>query len=116
MAEQLTIEILQGDSFDWEITVLEEATGLPMDLTGCTVRGMGRKQYTSPESSWEFICTINVDQVLDKGKLTVELTNIVTAALVSGPYKYDIELVLPNGKVKKLYRGTASVVAEVTKP
>jgi hypothetical protein len=116
MAETLNIEILQGDTFEWEITV-NTIAGIPMDLTGYTARGMGRKKYTDLLPAFTFVCSPAADQVTDIGKLYVTLEATITSAIaVYLEYKYDIELVhTASGKVKKLYRGLALVKAEATK-
>jgi hypothetical protein len=114
MAEQMDIEILQGDSFDWEITV-EDINGDLLDLTNFNVRGMGRKQYSDTLPTWTFVCTKDPDQVANTGLVRVTLTAVVTAAITKGTYKYDIEVYTAGGMVKKIYRGNAVVAPEATK-
>jgi hypothetical protein len=114
MAETLNIDILQGDTFDWEILV-QDSNGEAMDLTGCTVRGMGRIAFTSVTPAWSFSCSVYPDQVVDRGKISVEVSAEITAALRVRRHVYDIELVTAENRVKKLYRGAAKVSAEVTR-
>jgi hypothetical protein len=112
--EQLDIEIYQGDTFDWEITV-QDSTGVPLDLTGYDFRGMGRKAYTDVTPAFTFVCTKDPNQTLNTGQLVISLSAIVTADIPKGVYKYDIEIYKASGLVKKLYRGNATVIPEVTK-
>lgn len=114
MAEKLDIEILQGDDFEWEITVLGD-DNLPMDLTGCTARGMGRIKYKDIDPSFTFTCTVDPDQVTKKGLLNVSLSATLSEAVLAKTYVYDVELITSTAKVKKLYRGNAVVPAEATK-
>ena len=114
MAEQFDIEILQGDDFYWEITVLD-AAGVPLDLTTYTIRGQGRANYGDVTAAFTFTCTKDTDQTASTGLVAVELSSTSSAATVSGTYKYDIEIVTSGNKVKKLYRGNATVTPEATK-
>lgn len=114
MAEQFDIEILQGDSFDWEITI-QDATGVPLNLTTYDIRGMGRKAYTDVLPSFTFVCTKDANQTLNTGKVIVTLDATTTAAISKGSYKYDIEVYTAGGSVKKIYKGVAIVLAEATK-
>lgn len=114
MAETLNIELLQGDSFDWEITVTN-TLGAPMNLTGYTVRGMGRLKYSDPLPSFTFTGVVDADQTTNKGLVRISLSDTITAALLVKAFHYDIELVNSTGGVKKLYRGLATVIAEATK-
>lgn len=114
MAEQLDIEIQQGDTFEWEITV-QDAAGAPLDLTTYTIRGQGRKKYSDTDPAFSFVCTKAVDQVANKGLVVLTLSDTISAAIAAGKYLYDIEVVSAGGAVKKIYKGTAIVPAEVTK-
>jgi len=113
MAEQLDIEIIQGDTFEWEI-VVQDAAGIPLSLTGYTLRGMGRKSYTDVLPAFTFVCAADADQTVNAGLMFVSLAHTTTAAIVKSTYKYDIELEI-GGKVKKIYRGSATVLPEATK-
>lgn len=114
MAEQLDIEILQGDDFFWEITV-QDTAGVPLNLTGYTIRGQGRKKYSDSAASFTFTCTPAPDQTGSTGVVNVELSSASSAGIAAGAYKYDIEIVTAGNKVTKLYRGTAVVAPEATK-
>lgn len=113
MAEQFDIEIIQGDTFEWEI-VVQDATGVPISLNGYTLRGMGRKSYTDVLPAFTFVCVADVNQIVNTGLMFVSLDSITTAAITKGIYKYDIELEV-GGKVKKIYRGSVNVLPEATK-
>ena len=50
------------------------------------------------------------------GKFTIQLSNSQTAAISSGKYYYDVELVnTGNNVVTRLLQGVARVTAEVTR-
>lgn len=113
MAEILDFEMLQGDTFKWDITVTD-TDGSIFDLTGFNVRGMMRERYTDTNPAETFACSVTS---IPNGTVRVSLTAAETAALSKGLYYYDIEIytsdVVP--EVYKIYRGRISVLPEATK-
>ena len=68
---------------------------------------------TSGTKTADFVCAItNASQ----GKIKMSLTNTTTAAISSGKYYYDLELVnTSTSVVNRLLQGVARVTPEVTR-
>jgi hypothetical protein len=111
-ADWFDIDIDQGSTFVWDITVYDTDGVTPLDLSGYTVRSMLRKRYDDVNPSETFNITYP-DAI--NGKVRLLLSATETAALLKGRYVYDIELEDGTGKVVKIYKGFAVVYPEATK-
>lgn len=89
MAAILNLQIQQGTSFETEVTI-EESSGVPLDLSGFTLRSEMRKHYTSANTTATFVASTLAPVA---GKLTLGLTAATTAAIKAGRYLYDVEIV-----------------------
>lgn len=94
--------------------------GLPVNLTGCTIRGQIRKKALSTTITATLTCTIvNASE----GRYRWELSAAQTGAIVAGEkvtdttsqYVWDLELVDTAGRVTPLYYGACIVLREVTR-
>ena len=112
MAVYANISIDQGSTFSSTITV-EGSDGLIFNLSGYTVRGQIRKNYSST-SFTAFTATV-LSAV--NGTITVSLTAQQTLALAAGRYRYDVEVVQTStGNVTRVVEGQVEISAGVTKP
>ncbi len=120
VGDRLDLDVRQGGTFGpYEISELDD-DDLPIDLTGCTIRGQIRKSLSSAAVLASFTCAI-VDAA--GGIWNFGLTNLQTQALDAGPssshpdsrYVYDIELVDVAGRVHPRLYGTIFVTGEVTR-
>jgi hypothetical protein len=118
--------IEQGATFKAEM-IFKDSNGDPVDQTGRTFRGQIRSRYNSLASVADFTITVE-NQITDKGKITILLTDADTAAIpVDDPqttdstkrpltvYEYDIEAVNVDLTVDRILQGIASVSPEVTR-
>lgn len=111
MAAKANIVIDQGADFATTITVTD-AGGAVVNLQNYTARGQIRKHYTS-STAVDF--TITFETPRSEGKLTLSLSNAVTANMESGRYVYDVELIDNSTTVSRLVEGIATVSPEVTR-
>ena len=111
MGAKANIIIDQGADFATSITVAD-TSGNVVDLTGYTGRGQMRKHYTS---STKVDFTIVFGTPRTDGKVTLSLSNVQTAAMESGRYVYDAELITASNTVSRLVEGIATVTPEVTR-
>jgi hypothetical protein len=120
VAEQLDLEMIQGDTFRW-IIMVQDSAGAPLNLTSYTVRGMIRKAYTDLTPTESFNVAKATQTGADIGKVVLTLTAAETAAIDKGSYKYDVELEADtdgtenNADAYKLYRGSVTMLPEATK-
>ena len=119
MAENYDIVIDQGSVFSL-VVVLKDDDGVPLDLTGYTMRGQIRASCASATTIIAFTCT-NTDPML--GQFTCSLTTAQTTALATTgatfdeytEYVYDVEIVSASSVATRVLNGHAYLSPEVTK-
>ena len=104
-------DVLQGTTFTRDLQY--QIQGEPVDIEGYTARMKVRKSYDLPVEIE--ITTANGKIIISEtNRIDISLTAAETAALSSGRYLYDLELV--NGDyVERILQGIFTVMAEVTK-
>ena len=109
MAIKANIIIDQGTDFSALVDV-STSTNTVYDLTGYTVAGQMRKNYSST-SATTFGCSHN--GVL--GQISITLSNAITDALSPVRYLYDIEITSAGGSKSRVVQGTVTVTAGMTR-
>lgn len=107
----------QGATWTREITW--KADGIPVDLTGCLVRAMIRSS-DDPAYTKSITCSVSDPST---GKILLSLTATETASIPAlgygwdqvAVYRYDVEVLFPDGFVSRLLHGAFCVSPEVTK-
>jgi hypothetical protein len=118
---ELDLLIKQGGTFGPVTVTARNPDATAMDLTGCTVRGQIRKKALDSTVVASFVCTVDPDQVANRGKFVFGLTDEVTAAIVADEqpakslFVWDMELEDGAGRVTPLYHGQVTVFREVTR-
>lgn len=121
--ERLDLDIRQGANFGpYEVQEIDDATGLPMALTGKSFQGhIRRTPNTAGSPIATFTCQV-VNELL--GIWSFSLSAATTAAISAGNsptmpesrYTYDIEMVdALAGRVEPRLFGNVFVTAENTK-
>lgn len=108
MATVNNIFLDQGTTFDFTFE-LGNVDGTKKDLTTYTITGQIRRSYHSSTSVNFTITKVNLD-----GEITLKLTANQTAALKSGRYVYDVEI-LNNQETLRVLEGILTVNPEVTR-
>ena len=112
MAIYANLPIDQGTSFSSVINV-SGADGLPYNLTGYTVRGQIRKNYTS-STAVSFAASV-VAPATD-GKIQLTLTSTQTAAMKPGRYVFDVEIVeTATSAISRVVQGQVEINPRVTR-
>ncbi len=113
--------IEQGATFSWTLLFPVSAknpNGPKLDLTGYFARMQIRPELESAT------VLVNLSSApgggmtiapLD-GRLDIEISDVATSALTFDKAVYDLELVQPNGKVLRVFKGSVSLSLEVTRP
>lgn len=113
---KVKLDIDQGSDFS---KLMTWRTGEPLaavDLTGCTARMHARSELADP--------TILLDLTTENGGIllggvagTVEIVLAAseTEAITWTEAVYDLEIVFPGGRVRRLLKGTIAVSQEVTR-
>jgi hypothetical protein len=97
-----------------------EADYVPVNLTGCTIRGQIRRTAADASPVTSLVVTITDAAA---GRYEISLAAATTATLEAGPngfsaqslYAWDLELEDAAGRVTPLYYGQARVWPEVTR-
>ena len=108
-----TYDIVIDQGSDFAIGIAISEGGVATQIETHTARAQLRPSPTSSTKTADFTCTIvNASQ----GKIKMALGNTTTAAIASGKYYYDLELVnTGNNTVTRLLQGVARVTPEVTR-
>lgn len=123
MAIKANITIDQGTDFDATID-LSDSSGVPVNLTGYTIKSQMRKNYAASTAAATFQTSHNgvsgqITLVLPKADYTEsEVTHPGTNSLEPGRYLYDVEITAPvaqNSKTTRVVQGTAIVTAGITR-
>jgi hypothetical protein len=110
MAVYANLTIDQGADFVSTITV-EQANGLPFDLSGYTARGQIRRSYTST-TAYNF--SVSVSSAIE-GELTLSLDSNTTLNMRPGRYVYDVILVQgTSSDITRVIEGQVEITPRVT--
>lgn len=123
LGEKLTLELAQGASLlAVRHNLTDPDTLLPVDLTGCTVRGQIR--HAALDTAVLVSFRTRIAPVPTEGWYEFWLTEADTVSLPCGAkisdaasqHQFDIELVDAAGNVLKTFYGPVLVQPEVTRP
>ena len=111
---KINIKIVQGATFQKPFTWL--AGGLPVDLTGWKARMQIRSCHESKTIIAE-LSTENGMIILRplEGGFDIYMPAAATSSIFFEDAVFDIELEAPDGFVKRIVEGRASVLPEVTR-
>lgn len=110
LPKRYDIVIYQGDTFTFDLIL--ENNGTPLDVTGWTGKAEINKDVLgTPGETPELGLTIGTTD----GKVTVDLTNTESAALIGDTqYYYDIELTDTGSNVRTFIGGFITVTKDIT--
>lgn len=116
-AAKLKLTIEQGATFEKVITWKAGTPAVPVDLTGCTAL-MHVRAEIADLTPLIVLSTENGGIVLGGvlGTVTLRITADATAALNWTTGVYDLEVIYPDTRVRRLLAGAVSVSREVTRP
>ena len=97
----------RGDTFD-QVTFTINIDGVPLDLTGATIRMQLRKSAGAPVAFTPELSIINAAS----GEFAIDEQIIDIPACV---YKYDIEIELDSGEVKTWIYGNFTINDDITR-
>ena len=113
----VNLTIYQGSTFMQEFQWKTGNPAVPVDLTGYTARMQIRPKVTDPT----IIATLTTENGgivfpdAVAGKFMLEISAAATALMEFKNAVYDLEMIMPNGKIKRLFGGTVTLSFEVTR-
>jgi hypothetical protein len=113
MSAKLNITIEQGATFSRTISLTDE-DGVAIDLTGASVAGQIRKDYTS-DTAYNFTLTITDEP---GGEITWVLSAATSQDMPvseTDRYVYDVEVTYADGTIERILEGNVKLTPEVTR-
>ena len=110
MAALSNIYIDQGSDFSTVIS-LTDSNNDALNLTGYSALAQIRKTYGSTTIAATFGTTLTTNT----GQVTLTLTDVVTAAMTSGRYVYDVLLTDGSGDKTRVLEGQAILTPGVSR-
>lgn len=92
------------------IITVKALNGLPLNLSGCTVRSQMRKSYSS-SSAHSFTCAVHNALT---GQISMRLSAAESELIKPGRWLYDIEITNPSGGRKRVVEGVVTVTPQIT--
>lgn len=120
MAGLYNFRCAQGATFEKTLT-WKDAEGELVPLDGYTARMQVRDGFDAEDTIVDLSTDEGTITLTDPGEITVVIPADKTAEIDAGTstwgkrYRYDLELVSPQGRVKRLLEGRFIVTPEVTK-
>lgn len=115
-AFKVRLSIVQGEDFHKRFTWKTGKPPSAVDVTGCSARMHVRANIDSPDPLLTLSTAdgrITLGGV--EGHVDIDLTNADTAAINWVSAVYDLEIVFPSGRVRRLMKGPVVVDREVTR-
>jgi hypothetical protein len=109
MAAHADIIVDQGTTFNITLNLTDD-NGLPINLTGYTVKSQIRRWYTS-SNSISFVATIPQPNT---GVIILSLDANTTAGMYYGRYVYDVLTISATNIITRVVEGILTVTPEVT--
>jgi|SRR5215472_4163949 len=106
-----SINIYQGDDYAAIVSLTADGTSDPADLTGYTATAQIRADYA--DNAPVVVTTFDI-QILGSD-VYLSLTHDVTATL-KGNYRWDLQMIAPDGTYTTPIYGKVTVLQEVTRP
>jgi meiotically up-regulated gene 157 (Mug157) protein len=99
----------------WDTSVVWEADGEPVNLTGWSTRMMLRASAEAASPTVSLSTATSTMTALSNGTIGLSYSAISSAAITAATYLYDLEVVNPSGNVRRLMQGRAVVSREMTR-
>jgi hypothetical protein len=99
----------------WDTSIVWEADGTPVDLSGWTARMMLRTTAEAASPTVSLSTATSTMTALSNGTIGLSYSAISSAAITASTYLYDLEVQSPSGNVRRLMQGRAVVSREITR-
>jgi hypothetical protein len=109
MPAQVPLDLYRGDSARWVFEFWTDLAGtVAYDLTGATPKSEIRTRSDTPVLA-TLACTVTPPNTVE-----VVLDAVVSATLISGAARWDLQLTFPDGTVRTLVAGPVTITADIT--
>lgn len=113
MAEYVELYMDQGSDFRTTITINDDNTNLPENVSGYIITGSLRKSLISTNVSGNLVCTVVNGSA---GEISISMDAANTANMKAGNYLFDIRVYNPQSMLySRLFEGVIFIVPSITK-
>lgn len=111
MASYAELILDQGTTFNTLLTLTDDTTNLPINVSGYSVNANIKKSYYSINNTAVFSSTIND---APNGNVSISLSASTTANIKAGRYVYDVKITSPGNDVLRIVEGILTVTPRVS--
>lgn len=110
-----TLKMTKGDDYSAKITLTDQDTGLPIDITGYEVTFTIKSVYTDTDANaiYQQVVTNHTDPTA--GETTISIPNSSSLGFEVRDYVYDVQTKTLGGIVTTILKGTFRVGWDVTR-
>jgi hypothetical protein len=112
MAAYVELYLDQGTTFNSNVTLTDDTTNAPLNITGYTFRSQMRRSYYSANATATITCSI---VNAGAGEISMNLSANTTSNIKAGRYLFDLEAVDTIGSVTRVLEGIITVTPEITR-
>jgi hypothetical protein len=111
MASYAELIVDQGSTFSTILTLTDDTTNLPINVSGYSINANIKKSYYSVNNTAVFTSTIN-DAA--NGNVTILLSSSVSTNIKAGRYVYDVKVSSPSNVATRIVEGILTVTPRVS--
>lgn len=111
MASYAELIVDQGSSFSTILTLNDDTTNQPINVSGYSINANIKKSYYSTNNTAVFSSTINDPE---NGNVTISLSSTASANIKAGRYVYDVKVTSPGNIVTRIVEGIVTVTPRVS--
>ena len=112
MAAYVELYMDQGASFTNTLTITDDVTNAPVNISGYTLTSQMRRSYYSANATANITCTI---VSANTGNVQMSMTPANTALIKAGRYLFDVETTDTNNYVVRILEGIINVTPGITR-
>lgn len=112
MAAYVELYLDQGTTFNSNVTLTDDITNAPLNITGYTFRSQMRRSYYSANATANIVCTI---VSANTGEMLMNMSANTTVNIKAGRYLFDLEAVDTGGAVTRVIEGIITVTPKITR-
>jgi hypothetical protein len=112
MAAYVELYMDQGASFTNTLTITDDVTNAPVNISGYTLTSQMRRSYYSANATANITCTI---VSANTGNVQMSMTPANTALIKPGRYLFDVETTDNNNYVVRILEGIINVTPGITR-
>jgi hypothetical protein len=111
MASYAELIVDQGSTFSTILTLTDDTTNLPINVSGYSINANIKKSYYSVNNTAVFTSTIND---AGNGNVTILLASTTTENIKAGRYLYDVKITSPSSVVTRIVEGILTITPRVS--